>query len=181
MITGHLGVAAAVHAARRDSSLPWLLGASIAPDLLDGLFALAGECNPHGLYSHTVPAAALLAAVVGGAAFLATRRRMSGLLAALLVLVHLPLDFITGQKLFWPGGELTGLHLYEYPVADFVLEALVLSAGWWALRRSGRAPRQLTGWPTLALLLALQGVGLLGQDRGGMKPTACAGRPVVPA
>ena len=62
MIAGHLGIAGAVYAARRGSSLPWLLVAAMAPDGVDALFVLAGICNPHGLYSHTIPAAVLIAA-----------------------------------------------------------------------------------------------------------------------
>jgi len=61
VIVGHLGVAGAAYSVRRDSSLIWLLGASLAPDVVDALFVVAGSCNPHGLYSHTVPAAALIA------------------------------------------------------------------------------------------------------------------------
>src|SRR4051794_9062187 len=86
VITGHLGVAAAANATRRDSTLLWLLGASMAPDVVDALFVVARSCNPHGLYSHTVPAAALIAAVTGAAAYLGTNQRATGLLAALLVL-----------------------------------------------------------------------------------------------
>lgn len=175
MITGHLGIAGAVYAGRRDSSLVWLLGAAIAPDVVDGLFTLVGSCNPHGLYSHTLPAAVLIAAVIGGTAYLATGQRATGLLAALLVVAHLPPDFITGRKLFWPGGELMGLRLYDHAFADFVLEATLAIGGWWLLRAKSWAPRWATGWPALVVLLALQatadGIGSL---RGGVKPTACA-------
>ncbi|HKH94620.1 MAG TPA: metal-dependent hydrolase, partial [Gemmatimonadaceae bacterium] len=106
MIAGHLGIAGAAHAARRDSSLGWLLVAAMTPDLVDGLFVLARTCNPHGLYSHTLPAAALIAAVTGAVAYVATDRRSTGALCVLMTLSHLPLDFVTGRKLFWPGGEL---------------------------------------------------------------------------
>ncbi|MEO6528180.1 MAG: metal-dependent hydrolase [Gemmatimonadaceae bacterium] len=175
MITGHLGVAAAAHAARRDCSLLWLLGASMAPDVVDALFVVARSCNPNGLYSHTVPAAVLIAAVTGAAAFLATNRRATGLLAAALVLAHVPLDYVTGYKLFWPGGEIVGLRVYERPAVDFVLEAALVVAGWRMLRTSPSAPRWATGWPALAALLAVQGsLDVLGKGRGGVKPSACA-------
>ena len=181
MIAGHLGIAAAAHATRRDSSLLWLLGAAMAPDVVDAMFAVARECNPHGLYSHTLPAAALIAAVTGGIAFLATDRRATGLLAAALVLAHLPLDYVTGYKLFWPGGEIRGLQLYETPVADFLVEGVLVWAGWRLLRTVPGAPRWAIGRWTLAALLALQAavvmVGKLSGD--GVKPSACA-RVVVP-
>ena len=174
MIAGHLGIAGAAYSGRRDSSLFWLLGASMAPDIVDALFVVAGSCNPYGLYSHTLPAAALIAAVTGAIAYFATGQRVTGVLAALLVLAHLPPDYVTGRKLFWPGGELYGLRLYERPLADFVLEALIATGGWWLVRSRRRAPRWATGWLALAALLLLQGtLDVMGARRGGMKPTAC--------
>jgi len=175
VIAGHLGIAGAAHSTRRDSSLFWLLGASMAPDVVDALFVVAGSCNPHGLYSHTVPAAALIAIVTGAVAYAATGRRVTGVLAAALVLAHLPLDYVTGHKLFWPGGEFAGLRLYEYPTADFAVESLLALGGWWVVRRRTRTPRWATGWLALAALLVLQGtLDVLGARTNGVKPTACA-------
>ena len=175
MIVGHLGIAGAAYSVRRDSSLIWLLGASIAPDVVDALFVVAGSCNPHGLYSHTVPAAALIAVVTGAIAYAATGRRITGLLAAALVLAHLPLDYVTGQKLFWPGGEFIGLRLYQKPAADFVVESLLAVGGWWLVRSRTRAPRWAIGWLALAAMLVLQGtLDVLGARKNGLKPTACA-------
>jgi hypothetical protein len=175
VIGGHLGLAGAAHAVRRDSSLVWLLGASMAPDVVDALFVVAGSCNPYGLYSHTLPAAALIAAVTGALAYLATGQRTTGVLAAVLVLAHLPPDYVTGRKLFWPGGELQGLRLYNYPLADFALEALIAAMGWWLVRTRRWAPRWASGWVALAALLALQGtLDIVGSRRGGLKPSACA-------
>ena len=182
MIIGHFAIAAGAHATWRDSSLLWLLAAAIAPDAVDAMFVMAGICNPHGLYSHTLPAAALIAAVMGGVAFLATDRRATGLLAAALVLAHIPLDYVTGYKLFWPGGEIMGLHLYERPVADFVLEAAVVLGGWRLLRKTSGAPRWATGRLALVALLALQAAMLIvGEASGdGVKPSACS-RVIPPA
>ena len=146
----------------------------MAPDGVDALFVVAGICNPHGLYSHTLPAAVLIAAVTGAVAYFATNQRATGALAVLLVLAHLPGDFVTGRKLFWPGGELMGLYLYGEPALDFVLEALLAIGGWWLLRARGRAPRWATGVAALAAVLALQGIlDTAGARRGGVKPTAC--------
>lgn len=171
MITGHLGVAAAARSRWPLVSLLWLLPASIAPDLLDVGYALAGICSPYGLYSHTIPAAVLTAAVLGGVAFLATGSRTVGLVSAAVVLAHLPLDLVTGYKIYWPGGPLMGLHLYERPLADFLVEAPIVLAGWWALRRTGRGPR----WTSLAAvalgLVLVQGV--FDVLHRGLKPTAC--------
>jgi len=175
VIVGHLGVAGAAYSVRRDSSLFWLLGASLAPDLVDALFVVAGSCNPHGLYSHTVPAAALIAVVTGAVAYAVTGRRVTGVLAAALVMAHLPLDYVTGQKLFWPGGEFAGLRLYHYPAADFAVESLLAAGGWWVVRSRTRTPRWATGWLALAALLVLQGtLDVLGARNDGVKPSACA-------
>lgn len=175
MITGHLGIAGAAHASRRDSSLLWLLGAAMAPDLVDALFVVARSCNPHGLYSHTLPAAALLAVVVGSVAYYFTGQRATGLLAALLVLAHLPPDYITGRKLFWPGGELMGLRLYDHPIPDFVVEYALVCLGWWLLRRRPWAPRWATGRAALLGLLVVQvSIETVGAMRGGVKPSSCA-------
>jgi membrane-bound metal-dependent hydrolase YbcI (DUF457 family) len=175
VITGHLGIAGAAHASRRDSSLLWLLGAAMAPDIVDALFVVARQCNPHGLYSHTLPAAALLAVVVGSLSYFFTGQRATGVLAALLVLAHLPLDFITGRKLFWPGAELMGLRLYEHPFADFALESALVFLGWRLLRARPWAPRWATGRAALAWLLMVQvSVETVGVITGGVKPPACA-------
>ena len=174
MITGHLGIAGAAHASRRDSSLPWLLVAAMAPDIVDALFVVAHQCNPFGLYSHTVPAAALLAVVVGALAYYFTGQRATGALSALLVLAHLPPDFITGRKLFWPGAEMMGLRLYDHPIGDFALEAALVLLGWWLLRRRPWAPRWATGRAALVSLFALQiAIEAIGTARGGAKPSSC--------
>jgi hypothetical protein len=174
VIVGHLGIAGAVHAGRRDSSLVWLFGAAMAPDVVDALFVVAGSCNPSGLYSHTLPAAVLIAAVTGAIAYFATGTRATGVLSALLVLAHLPPDYVTGHKLFWPGGELMGLGLYDRPMLDFALEALIATGGWWLVRSRRSAPRWATGWLALATLLVLQGtLDAVGSRRRGVKPSAC--------
>ena len=172
MITGHLGIAAAVRSGWRGTSLVWLLVASVAPDILDVVMAAGRICSPYGLYSHTVPAAALMAAVLGGAALLVTGSRATAIASALLVMLHLPPDMITGYKIFWPGGPMIGLDLYERPLLDFLVEAPVLLGGWWLLRRSGSAPRWATSAVTVIALLVVQGAIDLATGEG-VKPTAC--------
>jgi hypothetical protein len=176
VITGHVGIAAAVRSGWRSTSFVWLLVASVAPDLLDLAMAAAGICNPYGLFSHTVPAAALLAAVLGGAALLVTGSRATACAAALLVMVHLPPDMLTGHKIFWPGGPMIGLDLYSRPLLDFLLETPVLVAGWWLLRRSAGAPRWATSVAAVLLLVLVQGACDLAAG-GGVKPSACLTAP----
>ena len=172
MIVGHIGVAAALQRARPRAAPWWLLVAAVAPDLVDVGYALAGVCNPFGLFSHTLPAAALIAACLGGAALL-TGRRETAAVVVLLVLLHLPPDFITGRKLYWPGGELHGLQLYHRPLADFLLESLVLGAGWLLVHPVAAVPRWMRSAWTLGALLLVQGTVDRFSERL-MKPTACA-------
>lgn len=179
MIVGHVGVAAATRSGWRRPSLPWLLAACVAPDFVDIALALAGVCNPYGLYSHTVPAAALIAAVLGGAALLVTGSRATAIASALMVLLHLPLDLVTGHKIFWPGGPMMGLDVYHRPLLDFVIEAPMLLAGWWLLRRSRSAPAWATSTLVLVTLLAGQAV-LDVASRNGVKPSACLSPPRAP-
>ncbi|HEX6599000.1 MAG TPA: hypothetical protein VF034_06730 [Gemmatimonadaceae bacterium] len=174
MIVGHVGVAAATRSAWQRASLPWLLVACVSPDLVDIAFALAGVCNPYGLYSHTVHAALLQGAVLGGAALLVTGSRTTAVASALMVLLHLPPDLITGHKIFWPGAPMVGLYLYQYPLLDFLVEAPIVIAGWWLLRRSRRAPRWATSALVLGVLLAGQGVLDLMSGKEGAKPSACS-------
>jgi hypothetical protein len=172
VIVGHVGVAAATRSAWQRTSLPWLLVACASPDLVDVAFALAGVCNPYGLYSHTVHSAALQAAVLGGAALVVTGSRATALASALMVLLHLPPDLITGHKIFWPGGPMVGLYLYQRPLLDFLVEAPILIVGWWLLRRSRSAPRWATSLLVLGGLLAGQGaLDILAGN--GVKPSAC--------
>jgi hypothetical protein len=172
VITAHLGVAAAAHSCWPRTPLLWLLPAAVAPDLLDVAYALTGVCSPYGLYSHTIPAAALVAAVLGGGAFLATSSRVAGLVTAAMVLTHLPLDLVTGSKIYWPGGPVLGLALYGRPLLDFLVEVPLVLGGWWMLRRSGRGPRWATLWLPVVGLVVVQAV-FDGLDRDA-KPSGCA-------
>lgn len=172
MIIGHLGVAAAATRWRPRVSLLWLIPAAIAPDLLDIAFAAAGVCNPYGLYSHTIPAAMLLAACLAGAAVLCGRREIAALVF-LVVMLHLPLDYVTGRKLYWPGGEMYGLGWYDRRLADFAIESALAIGGWLLLRSGPGSPRWATAIWSIAGLLAAQGV-VDGVQQGSLKPTACA-------
>jgi hypothetical protein len=171
VITGHLGVAAAVRGRWPMLSLFWLLPVAIAPDVLDLAYAITGVCSPYGLYSHTVPAAALTAAVLGGIAYLASGSRVAGLVTAGVVLAHLPLDLVTGRKIFWPGGPMLGLSVYERPLLDFIVEIPIALGGWWLMRRGGRAPRWATVAAAAAALVVCQGVFDLMPH--GLKPSGC--------
>lgn len=179
MIAGHLAVAAVVACAGArsldDTRLAVLVAAAFAPDLLDGLFVVAGICNPYGLYSHTLPVVVILAAVVGGAVLLTSSVRTDAAIVAVAVLAHAPADFFTGRKLFWPGAELVGWQLYDRPWLDFAVEAPLVIVAWWLLRRKQWSPRWSVSILVLVAVLAGQATFdvLASRRKGTVKPNAC--------
>ena len=176
MIIGHLGVAGLLRSTSRAEfgtrAYVALALASLSPDILDLLFALVGFCSPYGLYSHTLYSVVLQAAVIGVVAFLISGSRPMGALFASAVLLHLCADFITGRKLFLPGGELVGLRLYDKPALDFLLEVPIVILGWLVMRRRKRSVAWATSGWLLAALLATQFVFDL-KDPMLRKPNAC--------
>jgi hypothetical protein len=156
MVTGHLGIAMA--ARRRWPAIPvvLLLAASVFPDLVDLAKAVANIHVAHGLYSHTLPAVAVQTVVLGVITALWLRSPVAGVVVAALVALHLPADYITGDKLLWENGPIVGLDLYDRPLFDLGLEILLLSTCWALLRRSADAPRWVRSRAVLALLLFVQ-------------------------
>jgi hypothetical protein len=179
VIIGHFGVASLARSALREPIKPLhyflLLGASVAPDVTDVLYWIAGVCSPYGLYSHTLHAVVLQAAVLGGVALLVSGSRGLALLVAVVVLLHMPGDLITGRKLFAPGAEMMGLGMYRWPVWDWAIEVPILVVGWLVLRRSGHGPKWATSVYALGCMVLLQTVfDVFGHlDGRGVKPNAC--------
>lgn len=174
MIAGHLGAVAATWSLRTRTRLPWLVIAAFGPDILDLAYVLLGICSPSGLYSHTLPAAVLLASVLAGAALLAEDRATAAMVFV-LVLAHLPFDWPTGQKLFWPGGEIHGLGWYRWPLRDFLVEAASIAAGWLLLVRA--EPRNWRRWTIAFGLAALASQAAIDMSGALRKPSACTERP----
>ena len=185
MITGHFGVAAIAGSASRarmsHGMFIALVLASLAPDIVDTLFATLGVCNPSGLYSHTLYAAVLEAAIIAAIAFLATGSRVTALTFAVVVLLHIPADYFTGRKLFLPGGEMVGLLWYERPLYDYLLEVPIVLLGWWLLHRSGRAPRWVTSALAIVPVLVMQTAFdvVSARTSRGIKPNACFRTPTA--
>jgi hypothetical protein len=180
MIMGHVGIAYGTRSldqrpASAAAPLLWLVAASIAPDILDGAFALGHYCNPAGAFSHSLPAAAILAAIFGVASFLHTRSAATAFLVAGLVMLHLPPDYVTGRKALWSGGPVIGLYVYRWSWLDFLVEVPIVVTGWWMLRRTSFTPRVLVSGLALAALLAVQaGFDLEGQVNGTRTPRECS-------
>jgi hypothetical protein len=180
MITGHLGIAFGARSLDRRSPgaaapLLWLIAASIAPDLMDGVYAFGQYCNPAGAFSHSLPAAAILATLFGVAAFLHTRSTGTALLVAALVMFHLPPDYVTGRKALWSGGPVIGLYVYRWGWLDFLVELPIVTAGWWMLRRTSFSPRLWVSGLALAAMIAVQiGFDLSTQVSGTRTPRECS-------
>ena len=156
MVVGHIGILLAARSWRPDAPLAWLLVASFVPDVLDVAFAVGGVCNRYGLYSHSLPAIAVVALLLAVLAYLATRSAGVAAVVGAVALLHVPADYLTGEKIAWPHGPLLGLFLYRWPLADFLVEVPFIVAGWWLVRRAGAAPRWMTARSALLVLLATQ-------------------------
>lgn len=133
-----------------------LVVASIFPDVVDLVKALLNVHVEHGLYSHTLPAVALQALGLGVVTGLWRRSAASGLVVALVVALHLPADYVTGTKLLWAGGPVIGLNLYDYPLVDCAIEAVLACVCWNLLRHSTAGPRWVRSPAVLAVLLLTQ-------------------------
>ena len=158
MYIGHVGAALGAMRVRRSIGLGVLLLATYTPDWVDTGLCMAGVYNPVGMLSHSIPAVLLLMLVGFAAYATATRDWTGALVIAAVILSHVFLDWITGYKPTWPGGPMIGLRLYEHPVADFVVEGVVIVAG--ALLYGRTLPPRRRPWVDVSImvgaLLALQ-------------------------
>jgi hypothetical protein len=129
MYIGHVGAALAAKGGRPSIGIFALLLATYTPDWIDTVLCLAGTYDPDSAISHTAPAMLLFAAVGLVLYGLKTRDWTSGLVVAGVILSHMVLDWVTGYKPIWPGGPVIGLGLYSRPVADFIVEGVVIVIG----------------------------------------------------
>lgn len=180
MIAGHLGVAMAARARWPRLPLFAIAVAAFVPDIVDFVTAALRICGEKGLYSHSLPAIVIEVVVAGGVAAVWRRSPAAGAMVAAMIVLHLVADFITGEKLLWSGGPIVGLNLYDYPIADFVLETVVTYAGWRILRAS--PARDALAAAPVALVLLLAGQAALDVESylvGPIKPNGCPVSPLV--
>lgn len=157
MVTGHIAVAFAARARWPRAELVALIVATSVPDLADFVMPQGDQCRTScELYTHAFPAVLVLAAAMAAMAWGIWHRRITAELAASLVVVHVLCDTLTGFKKFWVGGPDMGLALYDHEVADFALEATMMSIAWVVLRRTTGAPRWATHPASLLVLLLAQ-------------------------
>jgi membrane-bound metal-dependent hydrolase YbcI (DUF457 family) len=129
MYIGHVGAALAAKRVRTSIGLLVLLIATYTPDWVDTGLCVVRRYNDEQLYSHSIPAV-LIFALVGIALYALVARDLKGaLVVGAVVVSHMFLDWVTGSKPTWPGGPMIGLRLYDHPIADFAVEALLIALG----------------------------------------------------
>ena len=157
MYAGHAAVALALR--WREPRLPIvpLVIASYGPDWVETALSATHPQGGLATYTHSIPSLLL------GAAIVTALWRLTGRPGATLLgvawLLHWPADLLTGRKpLIFPT-PLIGLDLYNLPLADFLLETLVVAIGCAIYARG--VPRRAELRRTIvilgAALIALQG------------------------
>jgi membrane-bound metal-dependent hydrolase YbcI (DUF457 family) len=158
MYIGHVGVALGAKRLRPGIGLLVLLVATYTPDWVDAGLCVTGVYNPDGVLSHSIPAIAVLTLSGFTLYGIKTRDWPSAAIVATVIVSHMLLDWLTGNKPTWPGGTMIGLRLYERPVVDFFLEGVVIAVG--SVLYGRTLPPRQRPWIDVAImcgaLLALQ-------------------------
>jgi len=143
MYAGHLGIALGAKGLRASIPLWVLVVAAQLPDWADAGFCIAGVRSAvPGMYTHSFAAVAVLSGLAAAMYFGTSRDRIGAATVGAVVLTHVLGDYITGIKPTWAGGPLIGLGIYDNPPVDFVVEAIVILAGWFIYRKSIAEPRR---------------------------------------
>lgn len=160
MYTGHFGVALVAAGGSRRIPLWLLITAAFGSDLLEGVVAIPHVQDPTRVWSHSLPMTAALGAVLALGWKLAGGTWRECVTVCLVTMSHVVLDLVTAEKTFWPGADPVGLNLYQYPLADTIVEALVCVAGWRIWRASLTPDRRQSAvaWSPLVVLLGVQGL-----------------------
>jgi uncharacterized membrane protein YfcA len=177
MIIGHIGVAFAAKRRWPRISLGALLAASFAPDLLRAPFVALGYAwQQTNFYTHALPWCLAIAVGAGALAWTTLHDRTAGLVVFALVLSHIALDMISGNKALWSGGP-TGIDLGTFEQLELVVESGLVLAGWYLLRRL-KQPRWVTHWSLPVALIVLQTVSLLASVSRRPYATRCLAYPI---
>jgi hypothetical protein len=154
---GHAAVALALR--WREPRLPIvpLVLACYGPDWVEVALMLPNPQAGVETYTHSLPSMLLGAALVTVLWKLA--RRPGASVLGIAWLLHWPADLFTGRKPVILPAPLIGLDLYRLPLADFVLEAMVVAIGCAIYARG--APKRAESRRVIvilgAALIALQG------------------------
>jgi hypothetical protein len=180
MLIGHLGPACAARARWADIPMGWLLVATMAPDLARLALSVSSNASRLDLnqYTHYLPWSLALAAVVALLAWSVRRDRRTAVVVGVVVLSHVALDMISGRKPLWWGGPM-GLDVQQYQQLEFVIEAVLLVAGWRLLRRAERRSF-FAHRGVLAALLVIEAVYLTKSLLDRPYATRCIEYPLQP-
>lgn len=159
MYMGHYAIALGARRWLRPLPLVWLLIAAIEPDLHDAV----GNAVPAfsiGPDTHTLPGVMGAAAVMALITVIFFRRLSLAAGAALLVLSHVAVDYLTSRLPLWRGGPKLGLHLYAHRWADFLLETVTIAIGLslYATSTDLRRPARYGVLAMAALMLVMQAI-----------------------
>lgn len=153
---GHVAVGLGLKRVDRATNAGWLIFAAFLPDLLLGLFALAGwedyQVPPDYAskryllftfpFSHGLLADLAWSSLAGLVTFVLTKRRAAALAVSAAVLSHFVLDGIVhvkGLPLAVGDSPVLGLGLWRYLPLALTLEVVMLAAGWWIYFQAIRA------------------------------------------
>lgn len=155
MIIGHLGIAFGARARWPRLSVYWLMVATMAPDLFRGVLAATGMSNGFtNRYSHVLPFSLLLALALGLVALVLFRDPLAAVVTVIVVLSHIVLDAVSGQKAIWDGSP-PGLNVQRYVQVELMIEGALAWWGWRLMRRSP-SPTWLSRRSVLAALLVFE-------------------------
>lgn len=155
MIIGHLGIAFGARARWPRLSIYWLLVATMAPDLFRGMLMASGASRGFAnRYSHVLPFSLMLSLALGVVALALFHNRLAAAVTVIVVLSHIVLDAVSGQKAIWDGSP-PGLNAERYVQLELVIEGLLAWWGWRQLRRSS-SPTWLSRRTVLAGLLVFE-------------------------
>ena len=169
MYIGHVAIALGSKGLWRDAPLWLLVVAAHSCDWVDAAMCGAGV-EPNAMWSHSILAVAVIAVALALVARASGSARTVAVVVAGTVASHLVVDYITGKKPTWPGGPAIGLNLYHHPGWEFVVEAVVITAGWLLYRGSLR-PAERTSRPAYLLLVVLLGLQFTADAKVALKPS----------
>jgi hypothetical protein len=123
---GHAAIALVLKAQQPRTPMLAIALAAYGPDWVDTAYMIPHPREAMAPYSHSVPAV-LLGALLSALLYWAVMRRPGALTIAIAWASHWPADLITGLKPVIGLEPLIGLDLYHLPVADFIVETILVS------------------------------------------------------
>ncbi len=156
MYAGHAALALVAKAKRRAIPIAILVPVAFAPDWIKVLLSYLGHENR--MVSHSLVSVGAGATIVAVLYFLYCRSAADAAVLWLTYASHWPADYITGIKPTWPGGPQVGLLLYTHPLADVIVESVLVVICYLVYRRSlpEASRKRAIGWLIPLGLIGMQ-------------------------